>query len=208
MDISMPNMDGIEATQQIRSKQGLHGRVPVVALTANTLSEDVDRFIAAGMDGFLSKPIRKTALLSKVEEFSATPAVLHELTQTPDGKGNVMIDEKVFSELAEEMPPELIPQILQQFLMELQDRLRTLQQAMTDRDEASFKKVCHSISGSSATIGGMALAGLAKELEMLCAREQGAAALERFGDLAALASQTETAIKELLHKYPADKMVA
>ena len=71
MDVSMPEMDGIEATQAIRAFEATSkgGRTPIVALTAHAMSGDRERFIAAGMDDYLTKPIKKTLLVDLVSRF-------------------------------------------------------------------------------------------------------------------------------------------
>jgi signal transduction histidine kinase/DNA-binding response OmpR family regulator len=73
MDMSMPEMDGLEATQNIRNIEasaGLH-RTPIIALTANAMKDDRQRCIDAGMDDYLSKPIRKDLLLTMIETWSS-----------------------------------------------------------------------------------------------------------------------------------------
>ena len=66
MDIKMPEIDGLEATRQIKL---LNKEVPVIAITAYAMSGDEDKVIAAGCDGYLSKPINKRSLLEKIKEF-------------------------------------------------------------------------------------------------------------------------------------------
>lgn len=68
MDVQMPGMDGFEATAAIREKEKATGRrVPIIALTAHALKGDQDRCLAAGMDAYVSKPIRSSELLSTIE---------------------------------------------------------------------------------------------------------------------------------------------
>ena len=79
MDVQMPEMDGFEATAAIREKEkttGLH--IPIIAMTANALKGDEERCIAAGMDGYISKPIRTLELFATIERLlpnaDASPA--------------------------------------------------------------------------------------------------------------------------------------
>jgi PAS domain S-box-containing protein len=74
MDLQMPDMDGYEATSRIRSLPAPANAVPVVAMTANVLPDDVARCYAAGMNGFVSKPIDKASLLQSVQRCSDTSA--------------------------------------------------------------------------------------------------------------------------------------
>jgi signal transduction histidine kinase/CheY-like chemotaxis protein len=68
MDIQMPNMDGFEATSIIRKKEEATGRhIPIIAMTAHALKGDQERCVAAGMDGYVSKPIRTSELFSAIE---------------------------------------------------------------------------------------------------------------------------------------------
>ena len=66
MDCQMPVMDGVDATRQIRATEAVEGvrRTPIIALTANTMQGDRERFLAAGMDEFLAKPYDSAALMS------------------------------------------------------------------------------------------------------------------------------------------------
>jgi two-component system, sensor histidine kinase and response regulator len=68
MDVQMPEMDGLEATCAIRENEKTSGmHVPIIALTAHAMKGDQDRCIAAGMDGYLSKPIQAADLLNIIE---------------------------------------------------------------------------------------------------------------------------------------------
>jgi CheY-like chemotaxis protein len=66
MDVHMPDMDGIAATEAIRRLAGPKAKIPIVALTANVLQADIDRCYEAGMNDFISKPFRKAQLLATI----------------------------------------------------------------------------------------------------------------------------------------------
>ena len=69
MDVQMPEIDGLEATRQIRALPGPEGEVPIIALTANAMPGDREACIEAGMDGYLSKPIDVVALQKALQRF-------------------------------------------------------------------------------------------------------------------------------------------
>jgi CheY-like chemotaxis protein len=69
INVQMPELDGLEATAAIRAKEKLSGgHIPIVAMTAHALVGDQERCLAAGMDGYLSKPIRTDELFAKIED--------------------------------------------------------------------------------------------------------------------------------------------
>lgn len=76
MDVMMPVLDGITATQQLRATERAHGgaRLPVVALTANAMADDRARCLAAGMDDYLDKPVRRELLALMLKRWLPPPA--------------------------------------------------------------------------------------------------------------------------------------
>jgi CheY-like chemotaxis protein len=76
MDVQMPQMDGFEATQAIREAEQTSGNhLPIIALTAHAMKGDEERCLAAGMDGYISKPIRAAELFAVLERL--VPSKLH-----------------------------------------------------------------------------------------------------------------------------------
>jgi len=87
MDIQMPEMDGFEATAAIRAKEKLTGgHVPIIAMTAHALKSDQERCIGAGMDGYVSKPIRTSELFSTIESTlqKGNPALANDSASVSD----------------------------------------------------------------------------------------------------------------------------
>jgi CheY-like chemotaxis protein len=73
MDMQMPNMDGIEATRRIRAIEGPNRATPILALTANAFTEDVERCLVAGMNAHLAKPLRQQTLIDAMRRHLPTP---------------------------------------------------------------------------------------------------------------------------------------
>jgi CheY-like chemotaxis protein len=70
MDVQMPEMNGLEATVEIRKSEEASGsRVPIVAMTANAMKEDRDNCLNAGMDDFISKPIKREILFTIISKY-------------------------------------------------------------------------------------------------------------------------------------------
>jgi len=75
MDVQMPEMDGFEATSAIRVREQRTGRhLPIIAMTAHAMRGDQERCLAAGMDGYIPKPIRVQELIALLERFSGVAA--------------------------------------------------------------------------------------------------------------------------------------
>jgi two-component system cell cycle response regulator DivK len=68
MDINLPDIDGMEATQRLKANLTL-AHIPVVALTANAMPGDRERFLEAGCDGYLSKPVSRSELIATVQQY-------------------------------------------------------------------------------------------------------------------------------------------
>jgi CheY-like chemotaxis protein len=76
MDIQMPEMDGFEATAAIRKQEESTGKhLPIVAMTAHAMEGDRERCLAAGMDGYIAKPVRAKDLIDAIENLCQSPAV-------------------------------------------------------------------------------------------------------------------------------------
>jgi signal transduction histidine kinase/DNA-binding response OmpR family regulator/HPt (histidine-containing phosphotransfer) domain-containing protein len=186
MDISMPNMDGLEATQVIRIFEEGHSlaRCPIVALTANAMRGDRERCLAAGMDDYLVKPIVKVRLLQMIEDWGTqkekeqgAPMIQNELLEQRQRAGSVngrvvenMLDVVRLQEMFDDFGEEIFLEIVMEFYKDVEEALRALSNAASINDTEEVKKVLHLIRGCASNLGITTLVDLChkmkRELEM------------------------------------------
>lgn len=193
MDIQMPGMDGLTATQAIRELQSKvrNPAVPVIAMTAHAMSGDRERCLAAGMNDYLTKPVSGQALAQVLRRWlPATPEtpvaetsqehILQNATQIFDPADLLdrMMDDR-----------ELACSVLHWFLDDAPKCLDHLREALFQRDIETLGRRAHSLNGLAANAGAPRLQHRAEELETAANRQE----LEK---IALLLPQTETAAEE------------
>jgi CheY-like chemotaxis protein/HPt (histidine-containing phosphotransfer) domain-containing protein len=160
MDCQMPEMDGYQATAIIRSCEPAGRRVPIIALTAHAMQGEREKCIAAGMDDFLSKPIRPQALRETLGRW------LHagESRAVPAGLVEPVEPEDDFS-ASQAMLGAAFPKIAMLYLNDSTKRLAALHQAAAEGNAAQLSAAAHTLYGSTVSLGGARLAARLKDLE-------------------------------------------
>ncbi len=180
MDCHMPKLDGYATTREIRQREAertlLHAaqsepvapRTPIIALTANALSDDRERNLAAGMDDHLSKPIKQVelaaALVRWTHDSSVSAAPPQKQTQTRVPETSVLQKER-WDELQRELDAGLLEELVRLFLEEAPSLIRELQTAVQAGQAAEAHEVAHKFKGSCATMDVARLAALCREIE-------------------------------------------
>jgi PAS domain S-box-containing protein len=168
MDVQMPEMDGLEATKNIRNKESsvLNHDIPIIALTAHAMKGDKEHCKEAGMNDYLSKPINPKSLVRIIEKWSG----LSTENEIPDKSLSKNIVEPVIfdkdSFLYNVMDDiEMARQIIEIFNRNMPIQLSALKEAIDkmNKDEVIMK--AHSIKGSAVSVGGMALSEIASKIE-------------------------------------------
>jgi len=167
MDCSMPEMDGYEATTNIRAFEKPLGRhTPIIAMTANAQPGDAEKCYAAGMDDYLAKPILLADLQHKLEYWVAQTATNHPLEHTNRANEDFPLDHTIFDKLKEILGPTLQQAIIP-FLEDTPSYILQLEYAAHNKDANIAQAMAHAIKGSSLNLGAKALAKYAKEIEEL-----------------------------------------
>lgn len=171
MDLQMPEMGGIEATQRIRERERETGRhIPIVALTAHAMKEDRDRAIAAGMDEYLSKPIRREQLFEVIERLvtgESASAVTETTAHSEASDGEVLDREALFAVVSDDR--ELLASVIEAFREDSSAIAREIQEAFDRGDAGTVERAAHRLKGSSGTLAAREVAGIAGRIERLAA---------------------------------------
>ena len=159
MDIQMPIMDGMTATKLIRLLPGKARSVPIIALTANILPEQIAAFRNAGMNDHVGKPINLVELSEAIERNTFRHAADSADGATPAVPANDGFDEAVFLGLAAMLPED-----------RLKVHAHTFQSAMTQLEkfagsDDALKRIAHSLISQAGMFGFMRLSALCRELE-------------------------------------------
>ena len=146
MDLQMPGLDGLEATRRIRG-MSLQAQPTIIAMTARASAEDRELCMASGMDGYLTKPIRKETLHRAL--LDVTPAIGSDEPDAGDGG----VDSGRLAVLLRTGGQELVSELIGLYLDEMPDRLNLLRAAIESEDTEALRTVAHKIRGSSSNLG-------------------------------------------------------
>jgi PAS domain S-box-containing protein len=162
MDVQMPELDGFEVTQRIReSEKSSGGHIPIIALTAHALKGDRERCMGAGMDGYVTKPVRPDELFDEMARCLARIAPLSQPVRTaPTPELQTPVTDPVFDPTAllehVEGDRELLAEIVRLFLQESPQQLAELRRAAEGGEIATFTRAAHTLKG---TLGIFAASG-------------------------------------------------
>jgi two-component system sensor histidine kinase/response regulator len=162
MDCQIPVLDGYDATREIRSLQNASTHTPIIALTASTTESDRRRCLAAGMDGYLAKPLTLKAVAGALARWA------------PDGRDSALVADEVdpgnsppavldgqivrrLERLGEATGEDLLGQLSHLFLAEADAWIHELRQAVTCDDAAAVHRSAHTLGGASANLGATGL---------------------------------------------------
>ncbi len=163
MDVQMPEMDGLEATAQIRrAEQGSGRHVPIVAMTAHAMKGDRERCLAAGMDGYVSKPIQPGELFEAVDRL-AFPADRDRPDTSAQAPPEVLDTAEVLERVGGDV--ELLRELVRVFLDTWPRQVAEMRAALGQRDSPALARVAHTLKGTAGTLGARAAYVAAQRLE-------------------------------------------
>jgi PAS domain S-box-containing protein len=163
MDVEMPEMDGLEAARRIHGER--HGaRLPrIIAVTANAMQGDRDACLAAGMDDYLTKPIRLEELDAALRRCEPRPAA----TPPPPSQGADVLGAGALEQLRAMGGAEFVGELAGIFLVETPSLIETLRRACVEGDVQELRRGAHTLKTHGRTFGAVALADVCQRLETL-----------------------------------------
>jgi CheY-like chemotaxis protein len=161
MDCQMPEMDGYEATREIRRIEGLARHTPIVAMTAHALDGDRETCLATGMDDYISKPVRIEDLSRVLSRFLKKIQI--ETVETADG-GAAPVDMQRLHDVMGDEADEY-SEILEEYISHMSESLQKLDAAVSAQNHHEVEFIAHNCAGTSATCGMTAVVGPLRELE-------------------------------------------
>ena len=203
MDCQMPELDGYETTREIRRRELGGPRIPIIAMTANSMQGDRERCLAAGMDDYVTKPLRTQTLRDALKRWVAEPPVESTAAEeasatspprTPHGDGPVLLHETVVAEL-ESFAGDLLPDLVSLYFDEAPALVSALDGAIDRGETLSASQTAHKLKGSSSTLGAAHVSGIASELEATAKAGDLPAAHELLDDLRAALDETHDAFR-------------
>ena len=193
MDIHMSGMSGIEATAAIRALPGELSKIPVVALTADTVGDLGDDFEKAGFSAFAAKPIDREALIETLEQLLSTGSIA---APEPEGARNetMNLDPDTIETLKKAIGDAAFPSLLDKFISEIGEQLGSLRPALESGQLEDVRIGAHNIKGCAGTVGAMRLRGAAESLEHADCDRDASAASSLLTDLESLGSEALAAL--------------
>ncbi len=174
MDVQMPEMDGFTATKVLRELEAKHilphqktvPRIPVIAMTAHAMKGDRERCLEAGMDGYVSKPVRPAELNAALSEFFSAAEVPGEPAPTDSRKSEAEVVLDWSHALESTMgDKDLLKQVVDSLLLDCPATLDNLQNAIRTQDATLMQRSAHTIAGIMRTFDATAISGIAEQLQ-------------------------------------------
>ena len=218
MDCQMPEMDGFEATRACRAAELAAGRphTPIVALTANALTGDSERCLAAGMDDFVSKPFGVAKLRAALERWTRIGAAnggdaaprrpaVSTLTDAPETlrQASSPLDASALAQIrALRRPgrPNLLLRLLREYLNATPSKLEELERAIGAGDHAAASSVAHGLKSISGTLGALGLSRTLARIEEAARQKQLLAMRAELGSLRHDCGAARRAFEQLLEQ--------
>jgi signal transduction histidine kinase/HPt (histidine-containing phosphotransfer) domain-containing protein/BarA-like signal transduction histidine kinase len=207
MDCGMPVMDGYTATAEIRKREGASEHTPIIAMTAHAMNGDREKCLAAGMDAYISKPVKRKTLegifatlfgqgnLSAIQHVPAVP------TATATADDSSLVDVVCLTDIAS--TPEKLKRIIALYLLHTGERLEELKTALRQESASDVYAIAHKCLGSSLTCGMTAIVPALAELQRMGKAGDLVGAADQFNAAQTAFQKLQPFLEQYLEQLPA-----
>ncbi len=199
MDARMPEMDGYEATRRIRQLKTHVQNTPIIALTANTSKEDIERCFESGMDDYLPKPLNIDSLNIKIQKWISTNSPLEESENSVDNtseEDHNILDPSKINYLYQAMG-ERLQKLISLFIEQGAQRIEKMWESHSTNDTKTLQFDAHTLKGSGGSLG-------AEKLSAACHRLEKASSENPPQQLGGLIKAIESSYQELVEPLSAE----
>jgi len=166
MDVQMPEMDGIEATAVIRSNSDWN-HIPIIAMTAHAMRGDRERFLDAGMDDYISKPIRTDDVLEAIQRQLQPPVKTSSAAEQDDAEIGPPVLDREGAMQRIDCDEDTFDEFLEILVTQVATQVTDIQTAIQAGRAYEVERIAHSMKGGSASLGADRLRDAAYVLEQL-----------------------------------------
>ena len=196
MDVFMPEMDGLQATGEIRQLGGDKARVPIIAMTAYAVESDRERCLAVGMNDYVAKPINKQNLLNKIDQWLGSAGDGGVAIAEAPAQGDHLLDIGVLERLEQNAEPGMLLKLVSTFISETAARLERIRVAIDRQEFAALEHEALALKSASGTFGAVRLQQCTSALEQACLSHDTARAIELVRSLPKVAFAASKALAE------------
>ena len=198
MDVQMPNVDGVQATQAISRLGEAQRRLQIIAMTANAMAGDREFYIGAGMNDYVSKPLAPGKFLELVGRWVKSGGAPSPMPDSPLATDRPIVDHALLDQLRRKVLEETFRELLGIYLDGALASMSKIE-AMTRADDLNgLAREAHALKGMSGNFGAAQLEALAGTLEQACQAGDRSLAAELVSRARALFAQTRTLMRERL----------
>jgi len=197
MDMQMPEMDGFEATAAIHDKEKTTGNhTPIIAMTAHAMKGDRELCLEKGMDGYISKPIKKEVLYKTIEEIGSGSDDVQTAQADRIADDQVFNKEEALEHVGGDM--DILKELIEVFFEECPKLMDEIRETMASGDNTALRRAAHTLKGTADIFSAKNVVETALKLEMMAHDEKLDGIEETWSSLEKEIAQLQPALKKLI----------
>jgi signal transduction histidine kinase/CheY-like chemotaxis protein len=201
MDIQMPELDGVQATRQIRNLSPEKRDIPIIAMTAHAMAGAREEYLAAGMNDYISKPVDPKLLFAKLDAVAATLPPAADVHCAATATETPILDTAKLSELSAALPAQNLEEMILLYLTDVDLSLERLVRARAKGDLDMCGREAHAIVSMSGNFGATKASAIARSLEAACRSRDKIPTYRLIGELSEACAASSDALRSWMKRH-------